>query len=760
MGIDRRNAASWALTTLVVGILVLLFGFTGRAVAEGACPNEALRDAEPYASTLPDCRAYEQVSPVDKGFADALGEPGIVQASPSGNGVTFYSIPPLPGVAGAAGTETYLSTREGGGWATQGLFPRTGTESREFVSGLTEDLSWALVDVIPATGVEEAPGIPAPSEASFYLRNDATGSFGAAVFGEAHFADATPDDSHILFEDRAKLATGATEFEGRGGQTRTEINEKDKHTNLYELDGESGAISLIDVLPGGGGPEVEGAVAGPGGPAGLSLPGGATNEFYTQNTISEDGSRVFFTALKTGRIYAREPDAQPARTVAVSPAEALFQAATPDGRYVFYLESEKLYKVDLNSATPTPEALTTVTSPEVQGTLGVSDDGAYAYFVAMEVLASNETEHENSVTKAKEREKAESNRYNLYGWHNGTIMFIAQLNSEDNHDWGNQVNGTGIKSSSVTPDGKTVVFSSINEITGYDNRPAGGCEGAAYRTVCSEVFLYDAEAAQEPLHCVSCNPATAVAQDAGELEGRAGALTGPAGRSSYPPRNLSNDGDRVFFDTKEALVPGDVNGARNVYEWERSGTGSCGPMSETFSTSTGGCLYLISTGTSGAGAYFGDASANGDDVFFFTYQPLVSQGQDGNSDLYDARVDGGIQAQNPAPAPEPCAGEEACRSATSSPPVFGAPSSVALSGAGNLTPAAPSLPVTVKAKPPTRAQELAKALVQCAKKTSRKKRLACRAQAKRKYGGKVAGYGGKVAGRSSARARRSARRHR
>ena len=66
------------------------------AWAEG-CPNEQLRGQDGYALRLPDCRAYEQVSPVDKNFTDALGEANVVQSAPSGDKVTFFSDAPFPG---------------------------------------------------------------------------------------------------------------------------------------------------------------------------------------------------------------------------------------------------------------------------------------------------------------------------------------------------------------------------------------------------------------------------------------------------------------------------------------------------------------------------------------------------------------------------------------------------------------------------------------------------------------------------------------
>ena len=65
----------------------------------------------------------------------------------------------------------------------------------------------------------------------------------------------------------------------------------------------------------------------------------------------------------------------------------------------------------------------------------------------------------------------------------------------------------------------------------------------------------------------------------------------------------------------------------------------------------GGCLYLISGGEEGSGpSCFGDASESGEDVFFFTAQRLVGQDHDQLVDVYDARVDGGLAAQDPGHA--------------------------------------------------------------------------------------------------------------
>jgi hypothetical protein len=226
------------------------------------------------------------------------------------------------------------------------------------------------------------------------------------------------------------------------------------------------------------------------------------------------------------------------------------------------------------------------------------------------------------------------------------------------------------------------------------------------------------------------------------LAGSPSIVTTPK-RNAFLTRNLSEGGSRVFFQTKEALLPQDKNEQTDVYEWEREGAGGadgCTQTSATFSESSGGCLYLISTGESDDPSYFGDASADGNDVFFFTRQSLVGQDRDENDDLYDARVEGGIVAQNPPPATS-CTGE-GCLGLVVSPPVFTALASATFAGVESSAPR----PVA-KPKPPTRAERLASALKACRKRL-RKQRARCEIRVRKRYPKLTT---------KAARARRSAR---
>jgi hypothetical protein len=702
-GVERGRASSglgagWVLLATMALVLADLGSGTLAAPAQAeGCPNEQLRGQEGAALRLPDCRAYEQVSPVEKNFADALGETEVVQSSPSGGRVTFFSHAPFPGVLSATSPSLYLGTRSDGEWSTQGLVPATVPRSppqqgAAHVSSLTEDLSSAIVNMTP--GLE--PGLAYGHYS--YLRDSATGALRLLGPGVARFADATADDSRIIFESGRQLLPNAVP----------------NVVNLYEwnaskLPGQE--LSLAGVLPGGEAPG-GGSVAGPGGPAlGEESIGGATGGFYTQDTISADGSRVFFSDAGTGRIYMREPEV--ARTIPVSAGvePAYWRAATTDGSEVFYAEGEDLYRFD--AASETREALTSGPAG-VLGTLGIStENGSYMYFVATEVLAGNEN---------SDKGVAKSGKDNLYEWHHGEITFIATLDMDgsDPYDWqGFYSSNTGApahgaKSSRVTSSGTAVLFASQAQLTGYANAEF------------AELYLYDATSGK--LMCVSCNPSDAPPTNPAYLTESLLPQDGEP-RNAFLTRNLSNSGNRVFFQTKEALVSQDTNEQSNVYEWEREGSGGidgCERSSASFSESSGGCLYLISTGVSSDQSYFGEASTDGSDVFFFTRQSLVGQDQDDNDDLYDARVEGGIAAQN-SPSPVSCTGE-GCLGPNGAQPAFAAPASTTFTGVDNIVPR----PVA-KPKPLTQAQKLAKALKVC-RKQPRRKRGACTARARKQYG--------------------------
>ncbi len=323
--------------------------------------------------------------------------------------------------------------------------------------------------------------------------------------------------------------------------------------------------------------------------------------------------------------------------------------------------------------------------PEVLGVLGASDDGSHVYFVANGVLAAGASEG-SCQGPGKHGPLASLNgRCNLYLWKEGTISFVAQLSPSsaspsltDALDWAPTPEGLfgsagyAARTSVVSADGRTLLFRSREKLGPYDN------EGTPE--------LYRFHVGDAAIRCLSCNPSG----ESPEGQARFGSITFPGlaprlGAASVASRNLSADGNRAFFETGEALSLQDTNEAFDVYEWEAPGSGSCAVGSPSYSVLDEGCLYLISGGKDQQGSLFGDASASGDDAFFFTTEQLVGQDQDQLQDVYDARVGGGLPAQNPAQKIA-CVGAEACHGPAPAPPAQAAPATPGFEGPQNPPP--------------------------------------------------------------------------
>ncbi|MDX6602313.1 MAG: hypothetical protein QOF13_1515 [Solirubrobacterales bacterium] len=328
---------------------------------------------------------------------------------------------------------------------------------------------------------------------------------------------------------------------------------------------------------------------------------------------------------------------------------------------------------------------------EVQGVVGVSGDGSRAYFTANADLDGAGPAQAGSCKGPLSRAQGQCS---LYLWHGGTTSFIARLNANESSggndaaNWAPTATGVGggddaQKTAFLSEGGETLLFRSQEQLTAYDN------EGV------SELYRFREG---EPITCISCAPSG----EAPEGRPTLGSIKPAALRSVEPAilasRNLSADGERAFFETSEALASSDTNGeggcppvgtelqefpaCQDVYEWEAPGSGSCTEGSPSYSPLNGGCLYLISTGKDDYASFFADASASGDDVFFFTREGLVGQDEDELLDAYDARVGGGIAAQSPV-AVLPCGSTEACHGPIPAPPAEGQPSSQAFVGPGN-----------------------------------------------------------------------------
>jgi hypothetical protein len=448
-------------------------------------------------------------------------------------------------------------------------------------------------------------------------------------------------------------------------------------------------------------------------------------------TATNDGSRVFFTDCSRLTEDSTAVTSGECRET-VEGEEVL----TGNDLYEYDVETGQLtdLTVDHNAGDPL--------GANVLGVIGASQDGSYVYFVAGGALAPGATpgtckpaigatEAETHALQLEEHEGKipAGTGCNLYVLHRGEpLRFVAELSWRDNHlpefsdvdetsygDWHGNLGG---RTAEVTPDGRHLVFESWHSITGYDNLTYEN--GSSVGEPHVEAFVYAAEANR--LSCVSCNPSGA----SPEGRGNEGLLPGSAiGNtvSTYMLRWISEDGTRVFFDSRQPLVPQDSNGRTDVYEWEQEGTSGCPTAASA--RQDGGCTFLLTGGISTDASAFVDASANGDDVFFTTRAKLVPQDHDENVKLYDARVGGGFPETSLS-----CTGT-GCQGVPPGPPIFATPSSVTFSGVGNYTAQGIATP---KAKPLTRAQKLARALKACRAKKSKHKRATCETQARGRYG--------------------------
>jgi NHL repeat len=670
-----------------------------------AGPDQTFTTQAPRtAFALPDNRGYELVTPAVKG-AGALFAPGDTlysfgagyRASVSGDKLAYISINPFPG-SPAGGAENYVASRGANGWSSQDVDPRLapahGNLSTPKVSAYTSDLSKAVFPIgdekVIFQGKDDPPLVPGEpaNNANLFLRDNTNASYQllnvtppGVTPASTFYEGSSPDLSHVVFDSVAQLTPDALSG----------------IPNLYQWVG--GTISLVGQIP------VYPAVrCGSGGPACVPATSGAAlvaDPFLENilNAVSPDGSKIFFHDNVTNYLYMRENGSStvqvnasektngtgPGGTDPNGPEPAYDYPPSTDGSKVFFTSCEQLtndstavasgqcpggasgqggdlYRYDTAGGGLTDLTVDHHGDPlgaDVRGFLGSSADGSYVYFVANGVLANGA-----SLGDCTLDDSFIFGQCNLYLSHGGTRTFIARLDGSDLSDW--SARHSRAFTARVTSDGSRLAFESRVSLTGYDNKVATGgtCAQSIYAAAtpsasCQEVFLYDARSGE--LRCASCNPSGARPLGPANLT-TAGEHANLGGtKFDYSQRNLSDDG-RLFFDSADGLVSGDVNGKADVYEY------------------TDGRPYLISSGVEGHDSTFIDASPSGNDVFFETAAQLVGQDVDQRSDIYDARVGGGFPFS--ASDSGSCVGD-ACRTApggAGSAPLVG---SVAFTGPGN-----------------------------------------------------------------------------
>lgn len=713
------------------------------------------------AFALSDGREWELVSPAHKEGVP-LTPPGekTDQAAVSGDAVTYkawWGTEPVP--EGNAGFVTVLSARGRDGWVSRDLVPaKVGPAGKTagHADGpseyklFSEDLS---IGVVQPYGAFNPALSPDASEQTAFLHTDfPAGEPGALCTSSCYrplvtgcppagqpcppgiqeHADVAPGTEFGLSPDNGlpclpQVGCGP-EFEGASPDfshvvlkhDEAVLVEGERKGSLYEWSADRPAseqLQLVSVLP----PNGKNEELPDAGSAELTLGSDHVNSIEVRNAISADGSRVVWSDGKGSGQHLYLRDMTRGKTVQLDAVqggsgnglvEPLFQTASRDGSRVFFTDSQlltagstknDLYVCEISEVEGRPTCKLSDLGP-AEGVIGASQDGSYAYIqgaAGLEVLRyDSEPGHE--------------------GWQAPQLIAASGADGIAFNDIEDTI-------ARVSPNGRWLAFMSNRSLTGYDNRDAVSGE------LDEEVFLYSAAGAggAGKLVCASCNPtgarphgieAALIGQGNGGLaggwvwggspQGLAANIPGwvPLERrgttaaSVYQPRYLSNNG-RLFFNSSDALVPQDTNGTEDVYEFEPVGEGSCtegtSSGSSVYVQASGGCVGLISSGTSPLESAFLDASESGDDVFFETSAKLVPQDTDDALDVYDAHVCGvGWQCPPPPPPPLPACEGDACQSPASA-PEDPTPGSFTYRGPGNLvaalTPPSPAKKKTAKA---------------------------------------------------------------
>lgn len=421
---------------------------------------------------------------------------------------------------------------------------------------------------------------------------------GSIVFASAleylNFADISSDGSRVDFSSAEHLLPGdATRTEGE---------------SIYTWDGHG--IEQVDVDDGG---------------TMLSTCGVSISHY---SGMSTDANRVFFSTSRfcgEERVYMRDiaagetveiSESQCTRVDCNAAANVQFAGATRDGKVAYLTtmqqltnadtdQSRDLYRYDVASGNLTllSGAATEVTGEVNEARVFPSeDDGSHVYFRASGEMIPGES------GAGEKLFVADASGMHLVA----EATFPQPFNETAGGLWPTPVQ--------LSANGVRALFLTQTQVLPSDTDTS------------NDAYLYDA--GTEKVTQISQGPSGGNAQLPVGTE-----PSTPANQHEYelwsivrPYYAIDAAGDRVFFQTEEALVPEDTNGQFDVYEWHE------------------GEIGLISPGYQPLESTFGGISRDGRSALIATNATLLPEDEDGEGrDVYDAYIGGGFP-QSPPPA--------------------------------------------------------------------------------------------------------------
>ena len=464
--------------------------------AAPSCPNEASRTGA--SGALPDCRAYEQVTPAEKGGAQDIFKYGAnaegVRVGEDGEHFLMHAPGVQWGPSPDSSASNYLFSRTTQGWQMTSLTPGAAGPDSYRPDLLSADLGEAALEVGWATDfASSSPNLE-------FEVGPAGGPYATAASVPRAFhtewVAASADQGKVVLrsEDHALLGSPTGTISGY---------------DLYEFS--EGRLRQVNVLTGGG--EIS--------TCGASMVNG--HETPVQSSAISSAHAV----SAEGRVYSSPTTARIHLYMRVNGAETV-----DIGEYTFLFAnaegSELLLQKDsggtfeallYDTETGAFKPLFSVGGDLQEARMQVSEDMSTIYFDSAQKL----------------RAEAPTGIQSLYRYDlsTGALSFVA----------------AGPGANFVSPNGRYVYFGGGTGETNFPGIP-GGVEHIA------QVFRYDS--LEKVVQCISCaSPFDPEPKLSATWEG----LGNAPGANGVPgPTVASANGDYVFFDTPAALVPQDIDG--------------------------------------------------------------------------------------------------------------------------------------------------------------------------------------------------------
>lgn len=684
------------------GALVALLGVVGQMslpASADTCPNETLR-VELRSGQLPDCRAYELVTPA---YKEGTVVSSVFAISPNGSRLVGSSFGVLAGAGNdqLGGTSNlqgaaYQLSRTQDGWETSALAPPASQYVSNGMFDASADLESTLWELRALHPADEAQP-PAPGVTDLYLEQplgifteigratpdpdviNEAGSGGAkyTYVGESN------DLSRVLFTTPASLhwpydetVEGASTLYEYVGIPSTEQDRETREPLLVGVSGGTGSRALVSKC---------------GTRLGSSTSAERNGSMY--NAISQGGTRIFFTAVgaddseclggppaqpPVDELFIREetPETEghpaEARTVPISCpasplsecADANFEGASQDGTKMFFTSTERLIEGASDDRLSGDSAVSVKVSPtEEKGgcTETKGFGGCNLYEDELSGSGSTLTQRLVLVSGGSPDPQVQGvARISADGSH---IYFVAKSelagkNGEgrmpeegaDNLYVDNTLTGATSFIATLSPE-DTVDWQRA------DNRPVLASSSGNYLVFTSVADLKDEGVSGGKPQVFQYNAGTerlvraSIGQYGYNNDGRTPAwgfvvTDGPPQSYTYAHSDsptlavnvMAPENEAVFFESPDALTPEALNDQPDT----------AGGFEPNVYEYRRGNVYLLSDGHDISSIFSNPAvdllgsDESGANVFFSTSDALVPQDTDTEQDIYDARVEGGL----------------------------------------------------------------------------------------------------------------------